>query len=122
MEVRLADVTSALMRLRAPFCPGEYDLHALAAAALSDAGIPFEHEAALAPRCRIDFLSGAIGIEVKRGKPERKRLVGQLARYAACTKIEALVVLVERTADLPTHICGKPCILLSVNRLWGIAL
>ncbi len=122
MENRLMDVTRALMRLRAPFCQGEYDLHALAASALREAGIPFLHEVRLAPRCRIDFLADTVGIEVKKGKPERRQLLHQLERYAGSPRIESLVVLVERAADLPGEILGKPCVTLSINRLWGIAL
>ena len=122
MEVHLTDVTAALLRLRAPFCPGEYDLHALAAQTLSDAGISIRHEVRLAPRCRIDLMAGTVGIEIKRGRPDCRRLVSQLQRYAACDEISALVLLVERKADLPASICGKPCVSLSVNKLWGIAL
>ena len=122
MGIHLADVVEALSRLRAPFCPGEYDLHALAAQTLHEAGISFRHEVRLAPRCRIDLLAGTIGIEIKRGKPECKRLVSQLARYAQSEEITALVLLVERKADLPALIGGKPCVSLSVNKLWGIAL
>ncbi len=122
METRLMDVVAALSRLRAPFCPGEYDLHALAAQTLHTAGIPFRHEVRLAPRCRIDLMAGSIGIEIKRGKPDIRRLVSQLERYAASDEIAALVLLVERKADLPEEIGGKPCVSLSVNKLWGIAL
>lgn len=122
MSSCLTDITQALTRLRAPFCPGEYDLHALVAGVLREADIPFLHEERLAPRCRIDFLAGTVGIEVKKGRPERKQLLHQLERYALSPRIEALVVVVERTADLPGEILHKPCFTLSVNRLWGIAL
>ncbi len=122
MEDSLAKVIEALSRLRAPFCPGEYDLHDLAAKALSDAGIPFVHEARLLPRCRIDFLAEGVGIEVKKGRPERKRLLRQLEGYAGSQQVMSLVVLVERAADLPPSVGGKICVTLSVNRMWGIAL
>ncbi len=118
----LTEITQALLRLRVPFCPGEYDLHALVAGAFNEADIPFLHEERLGPRCRIDFLAGTVGIEVKKGKPERKQLLRQLERYALNSRIEALVVVVERAADLPGEILGKPCVTLSMNRLWGIAL
>lgn len=122
MDDSLSRVVEALSRLRAPFCPGEYDLHDLAAKMLSEAGIPFIHEARLSPRCRIDFLAGTVGIEVKKGRPERKRLLRQLERYALSGQVQSLVVLVERAADLPPAIGGKPCVTLSANRMWGIAL
>lgn len=118
----LTEIMQVLLRLRAPFCQGEYDLHALVASALKEADIAFLHEERLAQRCRIDFLAGTVGIEVKKGKPVRKQLINQLERYAASPRVDALVVVVERAADLPGVISGKPCITLSMNRLWGIAL
>jgi hypothetical protein len=122
MSDRLTEITQALTRLRAPLCQGEYDLHALVAGAFQEAGIPFLHEERLGPRCRIDFLAGTVGIEVKKGKPVRRQLLRQLERYAKSARVEALVVVVERAADLPGEILGKPCFTLSMNRLWGIAL
>ena len=122
MDDSLEKVVEALGRLRAPFCPGEYDLHDLAAKALSEAGISFVHEARLLPRCRIDFLAKGVGIEVKKGRPERKRLLRQLESYAESQQVQSLVVLVERSADLPPSVGGKPCVTLCVNRMWGIAL
>jgi hypothetical protein len=116
------EITQALERLRVPFCQGEYEIHDLVAGALSEADISFLHEERLGPRCRIDFLAGTVGVEVKKGKPDRKLLMRQLERYAFSSRIEALVVVVERTADLPGEILGKPCVTLSMNRLWGIAL
>ncbi len=97
-------------------------MHARIAAGLQSAGIPCVHEAVLAPRCRIDFLVGDVGIEVKCGKPARRVLLHQLARYAASDRIRALIVVVERSANLPASVGGKPCQFLSMNRLWGIAL
>lgn len=122
MLICLSRVTQAISRLRAPFCKGEYDLHALVAGALREADIPFLHEERLAPRCRVDFLAGTVGIEIKKGRPQRRQLLHQLERYAASPRIEALVVLAERAADLPNEILGKPCVVISLNRLWGIAL
>ncbi len=122
MEDQLSSVVRALARLRAPLCQGEYDLHRLAAQALEAEGIDFLHEVTLSPRCRIDFLAGAVGIEIKKGKPARGRLMEQLARYAESGRVQALVILVERSANLPATVLGKPCVMLSANRLWGIAL
>ena len=122
MSSSLTEITQALVKLRVPFCPDEYDLHALVASALKEADIAYLHEERLAQRCRIDFLAGTVGIEVKKGKPVRKQLISQLERYAASPRVDALVGVVERAADLPGAIMGKPCVTLSMNRLWGIAL
>ena len=118
----LEAVLAALRTIRAPLERGEYDLHALVAAALDRAGLARRHEVALAPRCRIDFLCGGIGIEVKRGRPERARIRSQLARYTACPQVEALVLVTEQTVDLPDTLNGKPLRAVCLRRLWGIAL
>ena len=115
-------ILAALVALRVPPGIGEADIHALIAQGLAAAGIACVHEARLAPRCRIDFLAGGVGIEVKCGKPARATLLAQLARYAACPQVEALIVVVARSAAVPTVVAGKPCHFVSLNRLWGIAL
>lgn len=116
------EVIAALRTLRAPIQQDEYDLHRLVADCLTAAGLHPAHEVRLAPHCRIDFLCGSVGVEIKRGKPERARLIRQLSRYGTCEQVEALVVVAERTVDLPRTILGKPLKLVCLNRLWGIAL
>ncbi len=121
MEVEA--ILAALSALRIAPSASEMALHSGIAEGLRTAGIPCAHEAKLAPRCRIDFLAGeGVGIEIKRGKPNRRVLLSQLGRYAACPQVNALIVVVERSANLPATIGGKPCHFLSLNRLWGIAL
>ena len=115
-------VLDALQNLRAPLQQGEYDLHRLVMDILTQAGLPFEHEAALAPRCRIDLLVGGIGIEIKRGHVDKARLRSQLTRYARCPQVEGLILVTEKTIDLPRTLLGKPLRLVCLNRLWGIAL
>lgn len=120
MEVQT--VLGALHALRVSPGVSEMEIHAHIAQGLQSAGISCVHEARLASRCRIDFLAGDIGIEVKCGKPSRCALIAQLGRYAACPQIQALIVVVERSANLPQKVGGKPCHFVSLNRLWGIAL
>ena len=115
-------VYEALTALRAPLQQGEYDLHRLVMDALAAAGIPFAHEVKLAPRCRIDLMCGRVGIEIKRGKPEPKRIRQQLARYAECDGIDGLILVAERTVAVPHTLSGKPVRVICLNRLWGIAL
>ncbi len=122
MEEELNRVLAALRRVRAPLQRGEYDLHALLKDALTEGGCGWEHEVPLKPRCRIDFLCGGVGIEVKRGRPERARVREQLRRYAESDRIAALVLVTERQIDLPDSLCGKPLRTVCLNRLWGIAL
>ena len=102
--------------------PGEYDLHAEISAALTQSGIAHAHEYKLAPRCRIDFLAGRVGIEIKKGKPSASALKTQLARYLQSDDLDAIVVVTQQAVALTRTIVGKPVELVSLNRLWGVAL
>ncbi|MBQ8537390.1 MAG: hypothetical protein IJ461_08335 [Clostridia bacterium] len=118
----MEQIVKALKSLRAPLSQGEYDLHALVADALAAAGVEYIHEAPLGRGRRIDFLCGAIGIEVKRGRPAPGMLKKQLAGYLESDKLTGLILVAERTASIPNVIGGKPVKIVSLNRLWGIAL
>lgn len=115
-------VLSALRTIRAPRIGSEYDLHALVSGALQAAGIACLHEARLAPRRRIDFLCGGTGVEVKRGRPSPAPLLRQLSAYAGSERVSDLVLVAERPPRLPDAVCGKPLHVISLQRLWGIAL
>ncbi|MBR1558945.1 MAG: hypothetical protein IJ646_01755 [Clostridia bacterium] len=118
----VAPIIEALSAVRTPAQPEEYDIHAQVAAALGAAGIPFIHEYRLAPRCRIDFLVGRVGIEVKKGRPASAELQRQLRRYLASDELDAVIVVAQRAMRLPATIAGKPVHLVSLDRLWGVAL
>lgn len=115
-------VLTALRTLRAPLQQGEYDLHRLVMDALDAEGIVYAHEAHLAPRCRIDLLCGGVGVEIKRGQVDRARIRRQLMRYAQCDQVQSLILVTEKTVDLPRAMNGKPVRQVCLNRLWGIAL
>ena len=115
-------IVEAISTLRAPLQQGEYDLHRLVMDALDAAAIPWEHEVRLAPCCRIDLMCGGVGIEVKRGRVDKGRLLAQLRRYADCEQVQGLILVTEKTVALPRTIYGKPLRLICLNRLWGIAL
>lgn len=115
-------VLDALRALRAPLQRAETDLHALVRDALEAAGLSCRHEVPLGPRARIDFLCGTTGIEVKRGRVERSRVLDQLRRYAASPELASLVLVTEHTLTLPASVGGKPLYQICLNRLWGIAL
>ena len=121
MPITLDRVMDALRTLRAPLTLDEYDLHRQIAQALEAHGLSFEHEKSLMPRCRIDFLAQGIGIEVKRGRPNKPGLIRQAERYLSAQGVQAIVLVCEQGFDLPDIIAGKPCRLLSLRRLWGIA-
>ena len=119
---KLRPLTHALSALRIPLAVSEYQLHEWIAAALRDGGFVVQHEAVLGPRCRIDFLIDRIGIEVKRGKPQKAQLIRQCTRYLASDKIDALILVLDMSVSLPRELCGKPLITFGLNRLWGVAL
>ena len=122
MEASLKSVTAALGTLRVGAADSEERLHEQAAEAFARAGLAAAHEVRLAPRCRIDFMVGGIGVEIKKKRPQRAPLAAQLARYAACPQVERLIVLAPRGVDLPKSIGGKPVTMMSLERLWGIML
>ena len=115
-------IIEAISALRAPLQQGEYDLHRLVMDALDAASLPWEHEVRLAPRCRIDLMCGGVGIEIKRGAVDKRRVLEQLRRYDASPQVEALFLVTEKTVPVPHAILGKPVRLVCLNRLWGIAL
>lgn len=95
----------------------EAALQAQIAAALEAAGIPFEREAWLSAKDRIDFLAGPVGIEVKvKGGPTE--ITRQCARYCATGRISALVLATRRRIGLPPELEGVPCRELILSRAW----
>lgn len=115
-------IGAALSAIRVPAQPEEYDIHAAVARALSDAGLNFEHEYRLGPRRRIDFRVGRVGIEVKKGHPASSELTRQLRKYLESDALDGVIVVAQRATALPETLCGKPVRLVSLNRLWGVAL
>jgi len=115
-------IIAALGRVRVPAMPGEYDLHAMIAAALDEAGLEYEHEYRLAPRCRLDFMCAGVAIEVKKGRPRSSELLGQLKRYMEHEDVREMVVVMQRRVSLPDTVCGKRLRIVALNMLWGVAL
>lgn len=122
LQQDIQTIVCALSSIRIPAMPGEYDLHADVSAALSRAEIEHSHEHRLAPHCRIDFLAGRVGIEIKKGRPAPSALKEQLTRYLRSSELDAIIVVVQQAVALPQTIFGKPVKLVSLNRLWGVAL
>ena len=121
-EARAAQIVRAIETIRCSAACTEEELHAQVACALEQSGIQAQHEARLAPRCRIDFFADGIGIEIKKKRPERAKLMAQLTRYAQCEQIQALVVAAPRGVNLPRCILGKRVTMVALDRLWGITL
>ena len=121
-QAEMKAIIEALAPLRTPAIPGEYDIHAQIASALQKAGIDHCHEYRLGPRRRIDFRAGRVGIEVKKGRPATAELTRQLRRYLESDELDGMIVVTQRVVNLPATLCGKPVYVLSLNRLWGVAL
>lgn len=121
-NAELQRIAEALFCVRVPAEPGEYDIHAAVARVLEQAGLNCRHECPIAPRCRIDFLAGRIGIEVKKGRPSTGALKKQLVRYLASEELDGMVVVMQKGVALPEQIAGKPVKIVSLNRHWGVAL
>ena len=122
MDTTFDSVMRALQTIRCGAVCTEEELHALASKAFEDAKIPVIHEARLGPRCRIDFLADGIGIEVKRGKPQKAALLKQCGRYLENEQLEALILVLDASVSLPRELHGKPLITFGLNKLWGVAL
>ena len=121
-EADFSRLREAICAIRCGAADTEEALHAQVQLALSAAGFCAQHEAHLAPRCRIDFLVGDLGIEIKKSRPAPALLKRQLTRYAACEQIGALLLIAPRGVNLPKTIGGKPVFQIALERLWGISL
>jgi len=102
----------------------EARIHTLVASALKAAGIVAVHEARIAPRMRPDFLtSGRTVIEIKKGRPRAATAIAQIARYANCPLVAAVVLVPERgIPKIPSEIGGKPVSQLPLYSGWGITI
>ncbi|WP_345750093.1 hypothetical protein [Microbacterium rhizophilus] len=89
-----------------PTYRNEDDLQAAIADLLADADIAATREVRLSDgQSRIDLLAGRVGIEVKVGGGTSD-VARQLARYAQCSEISALVLVTTRVAH--SHVLNEP--------------
>lgn len=93
----------------------EVELHGALEGALVAAGHDVEREVALGPRCRIDLLVGAVGIEVKTAGAAAT-VARQLQRYAKAEQVRELLLVtsVARHLRMPETIGGKPLVVASL--------
>jgi hypothetical protein len=123
IDISIKNILSVLGELRIGISSDEFQIQSMVEQALLDHQISFEKEYRLAPGNRIDFyIDSGIGLEVKRGKPNKTQVTKQLQRYASFEEIKAIVLVVDRKVTIPNEIVGKKCILFGLNRLWGVAL
>lgn len=100
----------------------EFTIHDTVCEALTTHGIAHRREYTFGPRCRADIWVDGIVIEIKKQRPARASLLGQLGRYAERPAVRAIIAVMERSMILPAVIADKPIAVVSLNALWGIAL
>jgi hypothetical protein len=121
----MESIINALKNLRVGVIPQEYDLQNDIAAIFNKYGIDYEKEYYLGRGSRLDFFSkNGVAVEVKKGKPNRTQLENQINRYAEYQEVKAIVVAVETSLRIPIARTnnGKPCAVVGLQKLWGIAL
>src|SRR5262245_17902478 len=89
--------------------PTEASLQEGIAESLRRAGLAFEREVELWPGSRIDFMAGAIGVEIKI-KGGLSEVTRQLHRYAQSPKVEELLLVTNslKLARVPESLGHKP--------------
>ena len=120
----MSDAGSVLDSIRATFrgvtflTRDEAELQHLVARELTRSGIEHEEQVKLGPGERIDFMCGAVGLELKT-MGGLAPLIRQLDRYAESDRVAALVVLSTRRqlTFLPSELRGKPVLGLPVGAL-----
>lgn len=122
-DIVVDKIVESLKRIRINPSPYEYDLQKIVADRFTRDGIPFVPEYVLGKNARIDFFVFGIGIEVKKGIPNRTNVLRQLERYAEYEEIKYLILVSERKIhEIPSTIGGKPCMCIILSRNWGVAL
>jgi len=124
-ELSLVDrVLVATRSIRIPVVRLESEVVVAIIKALEGAGLAYEREVTIAPRCRVDLLvEGAVAVEVKKGKPNAKSVASQVARYASSEMVETVVLVSER--GLHYHIeeaHGKPIKYVALAKNWGLTI
>jgi len=100
----------------------EDQIHIKIMKVFEECGISFQHEYKLLPHKRFDFWIDGIVIEVKKQKPNKISLLNQLNRYTKEKKVRAVIVVLEKSMDLPKMLNGKPISVISLNANWGLAI
>lgn len=112
------DLYDVLKNLRVHMVTEEFIIHERIKSLLDEQGISFRHEVSIGKGSRIDFIVDGIGIEVKKGKPNRSSVLNQLSRYSESDEIDGLILVIERSMDMPEQLNGKECRVVALNKLW----
>jgi len=133
MNETVDKIEKALKTLRVGVTIAESALQNKISEILAEHGIQHIREYKLGRGCRADFLcwvsgelavTSAVVVEVKKGKPNWARLEAQVSRYAEFDIVEAVVIAVASSLrnPIPETSNGKPCVVIGLQKQWGIAL
>lgn len=118
----ISHVISALSQVRISTRMDEEFIHREIMNVFDQHGIQYEHEYKLISHKRFDFWLDGIVVEVKKEKPSKITLLNQLNRYTRADKVAAIIVVLEKSMDLPKSLNKKPIFVVSLNINWGVAI
>lgn len=121
-EHELNRLINILEQIKVGFLPQETQIHSIIAESLVKNGIEFQHEYRLSSDSRIDFLSGNIGIEVKKSTVKDKNLLKQLKKYSESDKISKIILVTTKSVNIPSIINNKQIYIVNLYRNWSISL
>lgn len=121
-EHELKRLLNVLEQIKVGFLSQETQIHSIIAESLVKNGIEFQHEYRLSSDSRIDFLSGNIGIEVKKSTVKDKDLLKQLKKYSESDKISKIILVTTKSVNIPSFINNKQIYIVNLYRNWSISL
>lgn len=121
-EHEIKILINILEQIKVGFLPQETQIHSIIAESLVKNGIEFQHEYRLSSDSRIDFLSGNIGIEVKKSTVKDKDLLKQLKKYSESDKISKIILVTTKSVNIPSFINNKQINIVNLYRNWSISL
>lgn len=95
----------------------EKDLQAAIEAHFNYLGVEYSREHNLGDGDIVDFMVGAVAVEVKI-KGARRAIYRQCERYAAHDNVEAILLVTNVAMGFPPEIGGKPTAVLHLGRAW----
>lgn len=121
-EHEIKILINILEQIKVGFLPQETQIHSIIAESLVKNGIEFQHEYRLSSDSRIDFLSGNIGVEVKKSTVKDKDLLKQLKKYSESDKISKIILVTTKSVNIPSFINNKQIYIVNLYRNWSISL
>jgi len=118
-------IVEALRTVKMRKISTESEIHDEIMKSLKFHNIDFIHEYRISPRKRFDFWIDGIVIEVKKRRPIEIDLRKQLDKYTREPSVKGMIVVMEKIGGslrLPNIMNGKPIIILSLYRNWGVSV